>query len=277
MKMRRNAFFYLLLFFLNFPLTTFAQTEFIFREGLAIANCHQYGRQAFYTDQFSVRYFESGYNTPKQGGILFKNSDGKDVAWQEIKADSSGRFRGRVASNGYIYLTYVSKREEGAILKITGNSMFYLNGEPHAGDPYEQNYMLVPVRLKKGLNEIYARTSSMMSQGITAKLIFPRSPVYISPSDATLPFIVEGQKKDSLTGAVVIINTTSKPLKGLRLRSDLKGKIMTTEVADILPYSSRKSPFSFNGSGESDKGSVDCKLTLLLGEKAMDGWMQHKN
>jgi len=269
--MKRNAFFYLLLSLIIFPLTTIAQTEFIFREGLAIANCHQYGRQAFYTDQFSVRYFESGYNTPKQGGILFKSSDGKDVAWQEIKADSSGRFRGRVASNGYIYLTYVSKKEEGAVIKITGNAMFYFNGEAHAGDPYEQNYMFVPVKLKKGLNEIYARTSSMMSQGITARLIFPRSSVYVSPSDATLPFIVAGQKKDSLTGAVVIINTTSKPLKGLRLRSDLKGKIMTTEVPAILPFSSRKSPFSFNGSSVSDKGSVDCKLTLLSGEKAMDG------
>ena len=268
--MRRNAFFYLLLALMIFPSTTFGQTEFIFREGLAIANCHQYGRQAIYTDQFSGRYFEPGYNTPKQGGILFKNSEGKDVVWQEIKADSSGRFRGRVASNGYIYMTYTSKREEGAIVKITGNSMFYFNGEPHAGDPYEQNYMLVPVRLKKGLNEIYVRSSSMGGQGITAKLIFPGSPVYISTSDATLPFIVEGHRKDSLTGAVVIINTTSKQLKGLRLISDLNGKTMTTEVSAILPYSSRKSPFSFNGTGVSDKGSIDCKLTLLSGGKAID-------
>ena len=268
--MKRNAFFYLLLTLMIFPFATFAQTEFIFREGLAISNCHQYGRQAVYTDQFSGRYFEPGYSTPKQGGILFKSSDGKEVAWQEIKADSSGRFRGRVASNGYIYLTYTARREEGAIVKITGNSMFYFNGEPHAGDPYEQNYMLVPVRLKKGLNEIYVRSSGMMSQGITAKLIFPGSPVYVSTSDATLPFIVEGHRKDSLTGAVVIINTTSKPLMGLRLISDLNGKTMTTEVPAILPYSSRKSPFSFNASGVSDKGSVDCKLTLLSGGKAID-------
>ncbi len=271
MKMKRNAFFYLLLALIIFPFTTFAQNEFIFREGLAIADCHHYGRQAVYTDQFSFRYFESDYSTPKRGAILFKNSDAKDVAWQQIKADSSGRFKGRDAFSGYIYLTYTSKREEGAIINITGNSMFYFNREPHAGDPYEHNYMLVPVRLKKGLNEIYVRTSSYKNQGIKAKIIFPGSPVYISTLDATLPYIVDGHRKDSLAGAVVIINTTSKQLKGLRLRSDLQGRIMTTEVPSILPYSSRKSPFSFNGSGVSDKGSVDCKLTLLSGSKAING------
>jgi len=163
--MKKRAFLIQLLLLLLLFCEANAQSQFIFREGLAVGNCHQYGRQAVYTDQFAFRYFSPGYKTPKAGQVLFTNSSGQDMTWQEIKADTSGKFTGRNASNGYIYLTYNSAKEQGGIINMTGNAMFWLNGEPHAGDPYEQGYLNIPVRLKKGLNEIYVRTSFMMGRG----------------------------------------------------------------------------------------------------------------
>jgi dienelactone hydrolase len=241
-----------------------AQTDFIFREGLVVGNCHQYGRQAMITDQFAARYFAPGYQTPKPGQVLFTDSQGREVAWKEIRADSAGRFTaGRDASNGYLYLNYQSPREQGVIINMTGNAMFYLNGEPHAGDPYEHNYLNIPVRLKKGLNEFYVRTSMLMRQGMKARIIFPAMPVVIGTDDATLPHIVPGQDNSSLLGGVVIINTTSKPLTGLQLRSRVTANEIALDIPDILPYSSRKVPFRFNGSALSGKGMHDCKLTLL--------------
>jgi hypothetical protein len=126
---------------LLWSVTVAAQKEYVFREGLVIANCHNYARQAVNTDHFAYRYYSKDYKTPKAGMVLFTDSEGNDVAWKEIKADSSGSFRGKDGSNGYIYLTYSSPLEQAAMVNITGNVMFYLNGEPHTGDPYNHNWL----------------------------------------------------------------------------------------------------------------------------------------
>ena len=77
--------FYLQVFLLLLCLPAVAQTEFVFREGLAIGNCHQYGRQAMFTDQFAFRYFTPGYQAPKPGLVLFTDRGGQEVNWKEIK------------------------------------------------------------------------------------------------------------------------------------------------------------------------------------------------
>jgi predicted esterase len=224
---------------------------------------HQYGREGLYTDQFAYRFFSPDYRTPKAGVALYTNIKGEEVSWKEISADSAGRFTGREASNGYIYLTYNAPKEQGAILNISGNAMFYFNGEPHGGDIYGSKWLYTPVLLKKGLNEIYIRTPRFMFQGVTARLFFPETPVSIHVDDPTLPNIVPGQNNDSLIGAVVVINTSGQPLKGLKLKSGLKGKEIITDVPAILPFSSRKVAFRFNGSGVSGKDMHECDLTLL--------------
>ena len=252
----------LLLSFLLLVLPATAQTEFVFREGLVIGNCHQYGRQAMFTDQFAWRFFTPAFEAPKPGLVLFTDTKGQEIKWKEIKADSTGRFSGRDMSNGYLYLTYQAAKEQGAIINITGNSMFYLNGSPHAGDPYESGWMHVPVKLKKGLNEFYVRTSSMR-QGIKGKIVFPDNPVTINTDDATLPHIVPGRKNASLLGGVVIINTSSQLLSGLKIRSDLTLTPIIIDVPAILPFSSRKVAFRFNGSGITEKGPAVCELSLI--------------
>ena len=70
--------FYFQLFLLFFGEAN-GQNQFVFREGLAIANCHQYGRQAIYTDYFALRYFSPDYKTPKPGQVLFTDSKGQDA------------------------------------------------------------------------------------------------------------------------------------------------------------------------------------------------------
>lgn len=268
--MSRRIFYLLVLLLILSFIPAGAQTGFVFREGLVAGNCHQYGRQAMFTDQFTARFYAPGYRVPKPGQVLFTDSQGREITWKEIKADSAGRFTaGRDASNGYIYLTYNSPKEQGAIINMTGNAMFYLNGEPHAGDPYEHNYLNIPVRLKKGLNEVYVRTSMLMRQGMKARIIFPDSPIFISTEDATLPHIVPGQDNSSLLGGVVIVNTAPKPLQGLQLRSILQSREITVDVPPILPYSSRKVPFRFNGSGVTAKAVQDCQLILLSKGKSV--------
>lgn len=263
---KKNVFlFSFLLFFVGLN----AQNSFTFREGLCVGNSHQYGREGLYTDQFAYRFFSPGYKSPKAGDVLFTNTNGQDVDWKVIRADSAGRFTSREASSGYIYLTYTSVQDQNAVLNISGNSMFYFNGEPHAGDIYGDGWLYTPVKLKKGLNEIYIRTSRYMYQGVSAHLIFPDSPVFIKTDDATLPHIVAGEKNDNLLGGVVLINTQSQPLRGLKIRATLNGKSITSDVPAVMPLSSRKIPFLFNGSGIAKKDTFNCELEVIAQGKVL--------
>jgi len=101
-----------------------------------------------------------------------------------------------------------------------------------------------------------------MRPGISAELLLTGEPVVIRTDDPTLPHIVPGRDSHSLLGAVVLINTTAKPLEGLIIRSELKGRTLTETVSSIPPYSLRKIAFRFDGSGITAKGSNPCSLSL---------------
>ena len=260
--MIRKTFLFRVLFFILLCGTAGAQEPFLFREGLSVGNCHQYGRQGFYSDQFAWRYFQPDFRWPRAGDILYSDSQGKAIRWKAIMADTSGLFRDRDASNGYIFLTYDSPREQNVVFNIRGNSMFYFNGEPHAGDIYSDGWLFIPVRLKKGVNEIYIRTGSL-STGVSARIIFPVTPVMLKIEDATLPDIVEGEANQSLMGAIVVVNSTSLPLRDHALRAEIAGKEVTTRIPDIPPLSIRKVMFRFDGSGVNRTGQVECLLSLL--------------
>jgi hypothetical protein len=259
-----NRFFSLLILVCIF-FNASAQDEFVFRQGLIIKNAHQYSRQAVNTDQLSWRLFSEKYRKPEAGMILFRDNAGNDAAWQEIRADSSGLFTVKEPSNQYIYLIYNSPREQAALVNITGDDMFYLNGQPHAGDPYDAGWLYIPVKLRKGINEFYVRSSKIIFEGLKARLIFPEKPVFISNEDPTLPSVIPGNENSSLTGAAVIINTSGKLVSGLSVRSVVQGKEVITGVPSIMPYSSRKVPFRFDASGVKEKGKVNCRLTLISG------------
>lgn len=250
------------------PWMATAEEQVQFREGLVVGNCHNYGRQGFYADQFAWRYFQPDFRAPQAGDLLYTDSLGRTAVWKEITADSTGHFRGRQAYNGYLYLSTHSPREQNVILNISGNAMFYLNGEPHAGDAYGDKWLYTPVRLKKGANHIFIRTGTMGS-GVSARIIFPGSPVLIKVEDATLPDIVEGVSSTPLMGAVVVVNSSSRPLERLTFRSTIAGREMVTEVPVILPLSSRKVMFRFDASGVQAPGPAECRLVLMSGGKEM--------
>ncbi|HYF33250.1 MAG TPA: PHB depolymerase family esterase [Chitinophagaceae bacterium] len=226
-----------------------------FTEGLVISSFSRYGREALYTDQLAYKLYTNTLRKPVAGDSFDVNQRGEVIRWQAVAADSLRRLRSRSA--GYIYLTYHSEKVQPALLNIRGNSTVIVNGVLHAGDPYSLGWLHIPVILKKGLNEFYARGAS-----IVADLSFPRKPVFLDTNDPTLPFIVPGQRNDDLMGAIVIINTSAKALKGLQIRSTMAGRQMITAVPLIPAMATRKVIFHFNGGGAVQKRKHDCLLQL---------------
>ncbi len=254
----------LLVAFISCSAILVAQDTIHFNKGLYINAPNRYGREALYTDQLAYELFNGTLKTPAEGAAFSDTSK-----WQAVSADSLNRFRLRGGfgggSSSYLYLTYNSPKERTALLNVQGNSGLFFNGEPHTGDPYRSGWLYIPVKLKKGLNEIYIRGGM-----VNADLIFPAKPVMINTQDPTLPFIVEGHANDKLQGAVVIINTSTKELKNLQMASSIGGKSKMTRLPVVPALSIRKVPFDFDGSAITQTGRADCELRLIDGEKEID-------
>jgi dienelactone hydrolase len=261
----------LLIFLLFSIFVSNGQTEYHFKNGLAVAQCHRYGREAIVMDQLAHQLYTGEFKKPVAGEKLFTNEQGTDLLWQNIEVDTAGRFKGDVLTNGYIYLTYQSDRSQNALLNISGNSMFYFNAEPHGGDIYNDGWMKIPVKLKKGINEILIRCGNFTRwQGISARLIFQEKPVLLSTEDVTLPHIVIGKSKEDLLGAVVIINASNKPLTKMSIRASLNDRITDTNIPDIGPATMHKTGFYFNPSNVSVKGDYTCTIQLRHNGKLLD-------
>jgi len=249
--------------------TSFAQDTVYFKKALSANGLHRYGREALYNDKLAYQLYTNSLKTPVEGEALgFNNARGEVVKWQLITADSTNRFRGRGfgGGGGYAYFTYDSEKAKTAILNVRGNSAVWVNGELHGGDPYGSGWLYVPVRLKKGLNELYVRQGSQM----IVKLFFPKIPVQLNTEDPTLPFIILGSNNSSLKGAIVVINTTSQALKNYQLKAAIGGKEITTGIPVVPPMSTRKVPFEFNGESISAKGQHECAISLINKGKAVD-------
>lgn len=247
-----------------------AQSVYHFEEGLAVGPCHQYGREALYTDQLAYQLYK-GTLKPQEGVVLLTDPKAGEVKWKKVQADSTHRFRGDAFSNGYVYLTYESKKEQNAILTITGQDMIFLNGVPRGGDMYRYGWMHLPVILKKGKNEIYARVARFgRFGGITANLTFPEKTVSINTEDLTISDVVPGFKNDSLWTGVVISNMTKKPLAGLEMKTTVAGTDMVTKLPSVPPMALRKVGVLIDGSGVTGVGKNEVLLNLLQNGKVTD-------
>ncbi len=248
-----------------------AQITHAFTEGLAAGPCHQYGREAIYTDQLTYQLIQKTFVTPAEGRTLLTDAQGKELKWQRIAADTAKRFRHAALNNGYLYLTYNAPKETVALLQVAGHAGVYFNGIPRGGDANRYGYMYSPVKVKKGLNELLVRVGmGGRFQGVSANLIFQEKNILLSTPDITLPHIVLTQTKEPVWGGIVLFNLTEKPLTNLRLRAVIQGKEMITDLPGITALNSRKVGFKMDAGAVQQKGETTCELTLLQGEKAID-------
>jgi len=256
----------LLLAILLSPNFSIAQRTHHFTSGLTVSTGAHYGREAMYTDAIAYQLYTKTINQPKEGSVFGKDDKGNEQRWTRIEADTAGKFRRswRAAAN-YVYFTYNADEDKVGLLNISGNSAVYVNGVLHAGDPFGSGWMNIPVKLKKGLNELYVR-----GQAVSASLNFPASPVLLDVTDATVPYIITGKSEAKLRAAVVVINTTGKQLTQLKLVSKSGSTETISNLASVPAYSTRKIIFSFGTAAAAAKGMNDYSLSLVENGKVLD-------
>lgn len=239
----------------------FPQDTLPFTEGLMLNSILRYGREAVVQDEVAYRLFKGNFDPPAEGDI-FKTTEA-GIAWKKVLIDSSGSFVGEDLSEGYLYLSYESNAEKEALLNIAGHAMVFVNGVPRGGDIYRSGWMHLPVQLRKGRNDILIRGSRWMRwQGIEAKLIFPDKPIALNTDDPTLPFVVVGENDGELTGAIVVINASSRTLNNLSIVSVIEGKQTSRSLPSIPPFAIRKVAFAFHAGQIDQKGRYSCTLQL---------------
>ncbi len=259
-----------LLFFSLVMVALNGQGKYLFQEGLALGNVHQYGREALYSDGLAYQLYNAGIKPA--AGESFSYADGsKKAEWTAIKPDSAGNFRSPALGSGYLYLTYTSPKNQTAVLVATGHSMVYVNGAPHAGDMYRYAWMNIPVSLKKGVNEIYIRSAGMGRFGmINTRLEFPTKALSILKTDPTLPFLVKGESKGELVGGIVVLNTSTINAKNLSIKTSLEGKTATSILPFVHGMLSRKVAITIPVPDAISKGSYTMQLALYDGSKLID-------
>lgn len=261
----------LIILFHLFLSSLFAQHIHHFSSGHLLNAEISYGREAVIKDELAYQLFTGKLKAPENTDTPFITQSGDTLLWKPIKADTAYTFKGTEISEGYIYLEYDSEKEQTALLNVEGHSMLFFNGLPYGGDIYKYGWLYSPVQLKKGNNEILVRSSRWTKwNGLKAQLIFPEKPVSISKEDATLPNLLVGEQQGLLSGAIVIINSTDKPLKDLSISSTINNKTFTSKVPSISAMATRKVEFIFDAGIVNKKDSFPCYLQLKNRGKIID-------
>ncbi len=245
----------------------FGQQAIYLTRGLLVNGVHSYGREALYSDTFAYRLYNHQLQKPFAGKTLATGANNEPIIWKEVEADSNHIFRTRgFGRGGYLYLTYVSLKEQNVLLNIQGNSAVFFNGVLHAGDPYSSGWFNIPVKLKKGLNELFVRTYYRTS----VSLVFPARQVAIQTADSTLPYVVLQKQNGLLQGAVLVVNASDKPLRNYEMKASVGGREIITKLPVVPALSTRKVIFNFDAASVSAKGKEACMLSLLDATKVVD-------
>ncbi len=204
------------------------------------------GRGLLNADPVQSAVINGRWQAPS-AGERFPNPENPAVTdvWVEVRANTNGWFEPPAMRGGdYFYTTVNSRTERVMVLVAQGDSMVFVNGEPHAGDLYQYGYLKIPILLKAGINEFLFQCGRGR---LRSELVEPKGPLFFDLSDPTLPDLVAGQRPPTW-GAIVAINATTNWQRNLLVTSQIdRGKSLTTMMPAIPPLSSRKLAIQIEG------------------------------
>ncbi len=197
------------------------------------------GRNPLHRDALEARIVAGDWTPPRAGERLVL-PEGGSRTWEAARAGEDGWLEHSALRGGYACWAVALPAGGVRILEASGHAMVYVNGEPRAGDPYSTGIVRLPVLLRRGENHL-------LFQGgrgrLRARLAAPPAPLFLDTADATLPDLLVGEAGQRW-GAVVVVNATEAPRRGLRLRATVPGgRSVVTDLPTVPPLSVRNVGF----------------------------------
>ena len=227
------------------------------RDYMVLPAVGHYGRLAVQQDAVELQQITGKWKAPVEGETVV-TGDGGTKAWHAATAKDN-TLDTRTLRGGYAFAKFDSPVERVMLLEAAGHATVYFNGELHTGDPYNLDWLRLPVLVRKGENTLLFH---LAGEQLSARLAKPPAEVYLMNDDRTLPTLVHGETENVL-GAVPIVNASGKWLKGLQLQCVGGGEPLTTPVAPIAPYSVRKTPFQIPAGHDDGSNKVQYALRLV--------------
>jgi hypothetical protein len=236
---------------------------FTFDRGLVVGQIGRSARSPIRFDAVEHQVVTGAFAAPGAEAEITA-PDGTVQKWTTATAtleDGAAIFAQPELSGGYFFATFESDAERIALLEAKGHSMVYVNGEPHAGDPYSYGWFRIPIALRAGRNEFLFACSRGR---LEAKLVpAPTGGPFFLGADDTLPDLVVGEDNDLPLSAVIVLPTGADPARmALEVRAP-SGSLVSTPLAPTLPLCGTKAVGRVRCRPEST-GSVPIDLVLTL-------------
>lgn len=198
----------------------------------------QYGRLPLHRDAIEAEYVAGNWRPPEAGDTIDALDGGQEI-WQAVAA-RDGVLNTRSQRGGYAFTTFEAPADSVMLLEASGHAAAYVNGEPHAGDPYDLGWLRLPVRVKQGPNTLLFH---LASNKLSVRLTTPSDDVFFADDDRTLPTVVR-EEPNPAWAALPIINTTDDILNNIEIVCKAaSGESRSTPLVRIPPLSVRKAPF----------------------------------
>lgn len=213
-------------------------------------------RSPVHTDPVEHQIVMGTWVEPKEG-----DSAGT-AKWSKVTADADGWFTGPQARGGYIYVRYESASDRVAFLEASGSTVSYVNGLPRAGDPYMYGYLSLPIKLRKGQNDLLF----LCGRGrFRASITGAGRPVSFDTRDATLPDLRIGESGSYWAG-VVVRNAKEEWLRDCEIEATPKrGRKVRTKIGVVGPLTVRKVAFKIDA-----EAVPPVKLRLIRNGQTLD-------
>jgi dienelactone hydrolase len=231
-------------------------------ECLVIKPVGQHGRTPVHIDEIEAQVVAGQWKAPHAGDTI-TFVDGTKKAWETLRRGKDGAFEHESLKGGYAFFSVPCDTPRVMLLEASGHDMVYVNGEPRAGDPYQNGYVRLPVSLAKGENELLF----YIGRGkLKVRMVRPRVSVFLDTGDMTSPDLVV-EKRDHWA-SIVVVNAGDSALTGLAIRAgpsdgSAEHQQVETAVPLVPPLSIRKVGFRITEPWPTKEGTVKYSVQLV--------------
>jgi pimeloyl-ACP methyl ester carboxylesterase len=238
------------------PAAEGAKKDILLGECLLLPPVGRYGREPIHTDALEALLVAGTWRAPRAGDTVTGPAGPR--SWTAVRA-KDGAIDHDSLRGGYLYWQVTLDTPRVLLLEAAGHTACYVNGEPRAGDPYQNGLLRLPVRLRAGANDLLFHCGR---GHLNARLTEPPSDAFLDTHDVTAPDLLAGDNRP-VWAALVVVNADERPLNQLALSATTGSEApLRTLAAPIPRLSARKVPFRVPPPAAGSGPSVDVQVGL---------------